>query len=220
MGIESATSIATLDASWPLVGDKRSEGDDHLRLIKNVLKLMFPGAGGVGFATPITAKEVDLNAVFTTGVKAAFYLAAAPTGWTIANPGTNYTLVSAAIGGTVTAGNGNIVTGCTLVPDHVHTQQGTFVSGLSTQSLSHSHAINGGTVQTVFDASLFNGVTTGGGSNNFIKGTSIGTVNAASTDLIAHNHNVTISGFTSGNSSGNAGNWQPAYATVIIASKN
>jgi len=38
MGLESGNTIASLNASWPLGSDKKSEGDDHLRLVKGVIK--------------------------------------------------------------------------------------------------------------------------------------------------------------------------------------
>lgn len=44
MGLESATYITALDASNPLGTDLKSQGDDHLRLIKSVLKATFPNA--------------------------------------------------------------------------------------------------------------------------------------------------------------------------------
>lgn len=44
MGLESATFISGLTSSWPLAGDNKSVGDDHLRLIKAVLKSTFPTA--------------------------------------------------------------------------------------------------------------------------------------------------------------------------------
>lgn len=61
MPLESATVISELDPSWPLAGDPTNQGDDHLRLTKSVLQSQFPGAGGTGFAVPITATEDDLN---------------------------------------------------------------------------------------------------------------------------------------------------------------
>lgn len=63
MGLETGTTISQLDSSWPLGSDQKAQGDDHLRLIKAVLKAQFPGVGGQGFNTPITAKEADLNAL-------------------------------------------------------------------------------------------------------------------------------------------------------------
>lgn len=44
MGLEAATYIDGLTTSWPLAGDNKSVGDDHLRLIKSVLKSTFPAA--------------------------------------------------------------------------------------------------------------------------------------------------------------------------------
>jgi hypothetical protein len=63
MGLETGVTIAQLDSAWPLGGDQKSQGDDHLRLIKAVLKAQFPGVAGLGFNTPITATESDLNAL-------------------------------------------------------------------------------------------------------------------------------------------------------------
>jgi hypothetical protein len=66
MGLETGTTIAALDQIWPLGGDPESQGDDHIRLIKAVLKNIFPGAAGQGFATPITATEAALDFVDLT----------------------------------------------------------------------------------------------------------------------------------------------------------
>lgn len=38
MGIESATKIADLNPAWPLGGDMVADGDNHIRLIKDVLQ--------------------------------------------------------------------------------------------------------------------------------------------------------------------------------------
>lgn len=61
MGLESTTDIDGLDNTWPASGDVASQGDDHIRLVKTVLKIIFPGSGGNGFSTPIFATEADLN---------------------------------------------------------------------------------------------------------------------------------------------------------------
>ena len=63
MPLENANTIAGLDQSWPLGGDPASRGDDHLRLLKAVLKAQFPGSGGRGFSKPITVTEDQLNAL-------------------------------------------------------------------------------------------------------------------------------------------------------------
>lgn len=47
MAVESATYIDDLNDSYPPGSDPRSQGDDHLRLIKNVLKATFPNTDDV-----------------------------------------------------------------------------------------------------------------------------------------------------------------------------
>lgn len=44
MGLETATFISGLTTSWPLSGDNKSQGDDHIRLIKSALQATFPAA--------------------------------------------------------------------------------------------------------------------------------------------------------------------------------
>jgi hypothetical protein len=63
MGLETGTTISQLDSTWPLGGDQKSQGDNHVRLIKSVLKTQFPGAAGLGYNIPILATEADLNAL-------------------------------------------------------------------------------------------------------------------------------------------------------------
>lgn len=46
MTIESATYINGLNASYPGASDVRTEGDDHLRLIKSTVKATFPNVSG------------------------------------------------------------------------------------------------------------------------------------------------------------------------------
>ena len=61
MGLESGTALFDLDEDWPLANDPVGQGDDHLRIIKKILKSQFPGSGG-GFSKPILANEDELNA--------------------------------------------------------------------------------------------------------------------------------------------------------------
>ena len=42
MGLESPTYIDDLNSSWPLATDQKSQGDDHIRNLKAVLKASFP----------------------------------------------------------------------------------------------------------------------------------------------------------------------------------
>ena len=66
MPLESANTIAQLDEQWPNGSDSVDRGDDHIRLIKNVLKKTFPGPTGNGFATPVTVDPALLNVLAQT----------------------------------------------------------------------------------------------------------------------------------------------------------
>lgn len=61
MTVESATYINGLNSSNPASGDAKSEGDDHLRLIKSVLKATFPNLDGA-----VTASASQLNHILMT----------------------------------------------------------------------------------------------------------------------------------------------------------
>ncbi len=75
MALETTTTIAGLDPNNPVPSDPVGQGDDHLRLIKTVLKDTFPGSSGVGFSVPITATETQLNGL-TSGLKYVSNIAA------------------------------------------------------------------------------------------------------------------------------------------------
>ncbi len=53
MPLETSTFISGLTETWPVTGDPKSQGDDHLRLIKAVLKGTFP-TGSKAFYFPTT----------------------------------------------------------------------------------------------------------------------------------------------------------------------
>jgi hypothetical protein len=225
MGLEIATYISQLDKLAPLAGDQRKQGDDHLRLIKAVLKNTFPGVGGQGFASPITAKETELNflAGVTSNIQAQInalkvalsaasgtrliaYQAAAPTGWTNLGLGANYVLVSGT-GGTSGGGGGvshNIVTGCTVVASHTHTVNPSSVT--TSNHAGHSHL-----------AGVATNISTPGGDFNIPFLSYSGDTNATSV-AGAHTHTVDIpSTTTSTNTSLDI--WQPLYVTFIAINK-
>ena len=60
MAVESATYISQLVDTNPVVGDPVGEGDDHLRMIKEVLKTNFSGINGSG-TTAVTSSAAELN---------------------------------------------------------------------------------------------------------------------------------------------------------------
>lgn len=61
MAVESANSIEELDVTTFDNDSFGYETDDHVNLLKSVLKSQFPGSGGNGFSTPITATETEIN---------------------------------------------------------------------------------------------------------------------------------------------------------------
>lgn len=65
MALEAATFISQLDATKPLAGDAKAEGDDVLRLLKTVLQAQFTSLGAVA----VTATAVQLN--YAVGVTSA-----------------------------------------------------------------------------------------------------------------------------------------------------
>ncbi len=69
MPLEGTITIDGLNNSWPLDGDGVSEGDDHIRQQKSVLKNILPGASGQGLASPLTATEDEFN--YLVGVTSA-----------------------------------------------------------------------------------------------------------------------------------------------------
>ena len=60
MAVESATYISQLVDTNPVVGDPVGEGDDHLRMIKEVLKTNFSGINSSG-TTAVTSSAAELN---------------------------------------------------------------------------------------------------------------------------------------------------------------
>ena len=59
MSVESGTTISDLSSNWPLNGDPILEGDNHIRLLKQILKSQFPGAAGEGLASPVNLTEEE-----------------------------------------------------------------------------------------------------------------------------------------------------------------
>ncbi len=65
MGIETAATINQLNPAWPLDTDLINEGDNHIRMLKTMLKSQFPGINTNGFNAIILAYETELNYLST-----------------------------------------------------------------------------------------------------------------------------------------------------------
>jgi microcystin-dependent protein len=154
MALESATYINDLNASNPASSDSLKEADDHLRLVKQVIKNTFPNITG-----PVTANQGALNSPFPVGgiIMWSGSIASIPTGWTLCNGtavprsdgsgtitppdlrnrfivGAGDTYAVAATGGatSVTLATGNL-------PSHNHSIS---VSGSTAAAGAHSHGVN------------------------------------------------------------------------------
>lgn len=161
MPLENATTLSGLDSTWPLGLDSASRGDDHLRLLKAVLKAQFPGAGGQGFSKPITVTEDELNGLpaQVAGIKDALF----PVGTVVfrmdnKNPATLYGGTWGLITGdaTITFGNGAAQTGGitgsndVAVPLPAHSHETTHNLGTTTNG-NHNHAIRTGSQRMSID---------------------------------------------------------------------
>lgn len=62
MAVETATTINELDATKPGINDLKSEGDDHIRLLKSTVKATFPNITGAVTATHTSLNTIDAKA--------------------------------------------------------------------------------------------------------------------------------------------------------------
>ena len=69
MGVETATYISQLSATNPLGTDPISEGDNQIRLVKDVLQKQFTTLGAAAVTT--TAGEINVLDAVTAGTAAA-----------------------------------------------------------------------------------------------------------------------------------------------------
>ena len=96
MGLETTTFISGFTTSWPLAGDTKSQGDDHIRLIKATLQSTFPVASKAFYfptveaiSGTLTLDATDQNNIVTVDTTAGSVtvnlpstLVAADKGWT------------------------------------------------------------------------------------------------------------------------------------------
>lgn len=88
MGLEVATYINELQATNPTSSDIKSQGDDHLRVIKGAIKNTFPNITGA-----VTVTQTQLNSIAGDGrlvepglvVMWPYTVASIPAGWKVCN---------------------------------------------------------------------------------------------------------------------------------------
>lgn len=139
MGLESATYISQLVDTNPTGTDDKNQGDNHLRLIKDVLQNQFPNLGAA--AVTSSAAEID-GSNMPTGMIMMWYGTSGniPTGWVLCN-GSNGTpnltgkFVRGGTSSGATGGNDKIQLAntdnhtLTLAEMPAHSHGGGFVSG-------------------------------------------------------------------------------------------
>jgi hypothetical protein len=189
--------------------DPKSQGDDHIRGIKNVILNTFPAITGA-----VTATHTEMNLLhglttlpFPTGTKMVFFQAAAPTGWT-----QDVTNTDAALRVVATAGGGTGGThGVSSPPSTAHTHTGP----------SHTHG--GQTGETELAESQIPSHThtytyTAPGGGGYSAASSTGSAGSGGTH--SHTGGGTTASGTGLTSSTTPTAFAPKYIDVIVCSKN
>jgi len=228
MALESATTIAGLISSNPTASDPISQGDDHIALIKTVLKTVFPGAGGTGFSVPLSATEAELNfvhgvtsaiqtqlnnealaraAIIPAGTKVAFYQATPPVGWTATAIQHDSMMRVVTSGGTGVlaggysgAGSGHSPIINSIVAAHTHT------------ATSTSTVTDHGHVHTSYAAVLNASGDPNGGDPSGVGSSYFNTTSAVT--------GITVATSTTLSAQTNSGNWQPKYMNFCVGKKS
>lgn len=111
MGLETAAFIAQLNTAWPDgATDLKSQGDDHLKLIKSALKGSFPNMGQAAFTRITTTIGKTAAVADNWGF------------WNSSNAGEVYTIVAGTVGANfvLLVRNGSVgvltVNGVALIP--------------------------------------------------------------------------------------------------------
>ena len=218
MALEIAQYVNQLNASNPLSTDTVSQADDHLRLIKNVLKNTFPN-----LSSPVTATAAQLNVPVPAGFIGMWSgpIASIPAGWYLCD-GTNGTpnlqdrfIVGAGSSYAVGSigGSASVTLTESQIPSHSHT-----ITATSDSQGSHTHTLNDPGHSHVFNG----GVTA---SNGYFPGGPIiasgpSTTSAATTGITmgsagAHTHTISATASNTGGS-GSHENRPPYYALAYI----
>lgn len=139
MPLESASYISQLNASNPASTDLVQQADDHIRLLKSVLKATFPNLNG-----PVTASDEQLSQSAPAGLIALWYGSSAsiPTGWTLCN-GTPAAKVDGS--GDITPPNlvDRLAIGAGTIAAQGANAGSATTSGTTASGGSHTHTVSG-----------------------------------------------------------------------------
>lgn len=229
MPLETASYINGLVTTNPASTDTVSQADDHIRLIKQVLKDTFPNLNG-----PVTATPAQLNAAVPAGFIGMWSgsIATIPSGWGLCDGSSGRPdlrdrfIVGAGSGYSpgATGGAASIALAVENLPSHSHTFSGVtsgfsndHVHGFTTNAAgAHQHTYTAlardNNVFDVEDGSDFRLREEGRATSENGSHTHTGTTGGASS-----NHTHTFSGATSSIGSGSAiENRPPYYALAFI----
>jgi microcystin-dependent protein len=224
MALETANYISGLVSTNPTSTDTVSQADDHIRLIKKVLKDTFPNINA-----PVTATPAQLNSAVPTGFIGMWSgsLATIPTGWAlcdgsggrpdlrdrfIVGAGSTYSIGATGGANSVSLTEANI-------PSHTHSFSG---SGSSSEAGSHSHTINDPGHTHSYQSQTTPFIAGTGGSYSLSATTS--STGSATTGISinsagAHTHSITVTGVVGSTGSGTAHENRPPYFALAFIIK-
>lgn len=218
MALESASFISQLNVANPLSTDAVSQADDHLRLIKSVLKNTFPNLDA-----PVTATPGTLNTPVASGIIAMWSgaVGAVPSGWLLCD-GTNGTpnlknrfIVGAgdayAVG--ATGGADSVTLTESQIPGHTHV-----ISATTASAGAHSHTVSDpghshSTLDPVAGSTYATAGSFYGQANSALTSTAYTGISIASNG--AHTHAVSASAASTGGGAAHE-NRPPYYALAYI----
>ena len=223
MALETASYVSQLNSSNPTSTDTVSQADDHLRLIKSVLKNTFPNLD-----QPVTATPAQINSPVPKGFIGLWSgsIATIPSGWVLCDgnnstPDLRQKFVMGAGNVTNTPGTTGGSSTATLttanLPAHTHD-----FSGVTGSGGSHTHSVTDpGHIHSYNVVSVVPGTISYGGGGPGIGAT--GSTTGASTTGIsivadgAHTH--AFSGTTTSVGSGTAFSILPPYYALAYIMK-
>jgi len=240
MPLETASYINSLVASNPASTDTVSQADDHIRLIKKVLKDTFPNINA-----PVTATPAALNSAVPTGFIGMWSGSAVtiPIGWGlcdgsagrpdlrdrfIVGSGTTYAIGATGGASTVSLTSDNL-------PSHAHTFSG---SGSSGSAGGHSHTFSGTTESAGSHAhnvtyrrepnNSDNPTYPIGGTDGSTASVTVATASAGdhthtfsgtTASVAAHTHTVSVTGIVGSTGSNTAHENKPPYFALAFIIK-
>jgi hypothetical protein len=245
MGLESATYIDDLVITNPAGADDRSTADDHIRLVKAVLKTTFPTINGAVTASlaeinkldGLTASQTELNQLtsrtlasnddvidnFEAGILALFQQSAAPTGWT--KQATHNNKALRVVSGTASSGGSvafTTVFGRTATDAYTLLEADVPAHDHGTTG-DHGHASAGAHTHTVRTIGTLSGSSDGlhwEGSGDILDTAKAGYVNSNGSHTHANAGAHTHTSFGGGGSHTHGADMRVTYVDVIIASKD